>query len=87
MLKYDQPDALRFEKLREEHLRVCGFEVVRNTWDEAWYPGSRGELARRVRQAFAFAAQRPVVEGVGLRTPSLAELTRRRRAFPDRLAS
>lgn len=87
MLKYDQPQALRFEKLREEHLRACGLEVVRNTWDDAWYPASRRELARRVRQAFGFAAQRPIVEGVGLRTPSLAELTARRRALPDRLAS
>lgn len=87
MLKYDAPGALRLEKLREEDLRACGLEVVRNTWDDAWQRSRRRELGRRVRQAFGFAAGRPDVPGVGFRTPSLEELTRRNRPFPDQVAS
>lgn len=87
MLKYDAQGALRREKLREEDLRACGLEVVRNTWDDAWTLAGRRELARRVRQAFGFAAERPPVPGVGYRVPSLEELTRSRRPLPDHLAS
>ena len=87
MLKYDEAGALRREKLREEDLRGCGLEVVRNIWDDAWTPTGRRELGRRARQAFEFAAVRPPVAGVHFRTPTLAELTRSGRGLPDRVAS
>ncbi len=87
MLKYDESGALRREKLREEELRACGLEVVRNTWDDVWQLRGRRELARRAWQAYRFAAGRPAVPGVSFRIPSLDELTRRNRSLPDRLAS
>ena len=87
MLKYDDSGALRREKLREQDIRGCGLEVVRNTWDEAWTSAGRRQLARRVRQTFEFADVRPLLPGVRFRTPTLAELTRVRRGFPDRVAS
>lgn len=87
MLKYDEAGALRREKLREEDLRGCGLEVVRNIWDDAWTPAGRRELGRRARQAFEFAAVRAPVAGVHFRTPTLAELTRAGRGLPDRVAS
>jgi very-short-patch-repair endonuclease len=34
MAKYDEPAALRAEKLRQERLERAGFAVVRWTWDE-----------------------------------------------------
>lgn len=74
--KYDQPLALQKEKMREEGLRACGLEVVRNVWDDVWTSRARGALALRVRQAFAFTADRPAVPGVRFRTPSLQELLR-----------
>lgn len=72
--KYDQPLALRKEKLREEGLRACGLEVVRNVWDDVWTAAARKRLAARVRQTFGFAAQHPAVPGVRFRSPSLDEL-------------
>jgi hypothetical protein len=36
MGKYDDPAALRMEKLRQERLERDGFTVVRWTWDEAY---------------------------------------------------
>ena len=72
--KYDAALALQKEKLREEALRSYGLEVVRNVWDDVWTPGARAALAARVRQAFAFAADKPPVPGVRFRTPSLQEL-------------
>ena len=72
--KYDAPFALQKEKLREEGLRGCGLEVVRNVWDDVWTAPSRARLAARVRQAFGFAARHPEVPGVRFRTPSLDEL-------------
>lgn len=77
MSKYDRPGALRAEKLREEDLRRCGLEVVRNTWDEVWHATGRVELAQRVREAFGYAARRPLAPGVTFRVPPLAELVRR----------
>jgi hypothetical protein len=72
--KYDTPLALPKEKLREEGLRACGLEVVRNVWDDAWTAPARAALALRVRQAFEQAARHPAVPGVVFRAPSLAEL-------------
>ena len=72
--KYDAPLALRREKLREEALRACGLEVVRSGWDDVWSAPGRARTLARVRQAFAFAAARPVIPGVRFRTPSLEEL-------------
>ena len=72
--KYETLLALQKEKLREEALRAYGFEVVRNVWDDVWTERARAALARRIRQAFAFTADRPAVPGVLLRTPSLQEL-------------
>jgi predicted transcriptional regulator of viral defense system len=36
MLKYDEPLALRREKVRQMALEDLGYEVVRWTWDEVW---------------------------------------------------
>lgn len=53
MGKYDQPEALRLEKLRQERLERDGFTVVRWTWDEAYHRPDAlafragGVLARR----------------------------------------
>jgi hypothetical protein len=74
--KYGAPLALQKEKLREEALRACGLEVVRNVWDDVWTAPAQARLAGRVRDAFAFAAQKPPVAGVKLRTPSLEDLLR-----------
>jgi len=72
--KYDGLLALPKEKLREEGLRACGLEVVRSVWDDVWTAPAQARTIARVRQAFAFAADRPLVPGVTFRTPSLAEL-------------
>ena len=72
--KYDHPLALKKEKLREEGLRACGLEVVRNVWDDVWTVPAQARLAKRARQAFTFAAERPAVEGVVFRTPPLKDL-------------
>ena len=74
--KYDSVLALRKEKLREEGLRACGLEVVRSGWDDAWVAPRQVQLADRVRQAIVLAAQRPLVQGVRFRVPSLEELLR-----------
>lgn len=74
--KYDSPLALKKEKRREEGLRVCRFEIVRNVWDEVWSPTAQAELAVRVREAFELAAERPARAGVTFRTPTLHELLR-----------
>ena len=81
------PGALQREKLREEQMRACGLEVVRNTWDDAWQLAGRRALAGRARQAFGFAAERPAVPGVQFRLPPLEELLRRNRTRPDQMAS
>ena len=72
--KYDKPLALQKEKMREEGLRACGLEVVRNVWDDVWTAPARAQLATRMRQAFEFAADKPPVPGLRFRTPSLDEL-------------
>lgn len=74
--KYDAPWAGRKEKLREEGLRACGLEVVRNVWDDVWTAPAQARLAGRVRAAFALAAQKPAVAGVRFRTPTLPDLLR-----------
>ena len=79
MGKYDEPGSLRAEKRREEDLRRCGLEVVRNTWDEVWHATGRAELAQRVREAFGYAQGRPLAPGVAFRVPPLAELVQRER--------
>jgi len=78
MGKYDWPGALRKEKRREEALRRCGLEVVRNDWDDVWRPAGRRELGQRVRAGFAYSSTRPVVKGVRFRVPTLEQLTRSR---------
>ena len=50
MLKYDDPAALRQEKLREDRLRELGYEVVRLTWADLADPRL---VERRLRAAFA----------------------------------
>ena len=50
MLKYDDPAALRQEKLREDRLRELGYEVVRLTWADLADP--RG-VRRKLMAAFA----------------------------------
>lgn len=82
MGKYDTDGALRAEKRREMGLRRCGFEVVRNVWDEVWHAGGRRDLGHRMRQAFALAARTPAVPGVTFRTPSLEQLAARRTSPP-----
>ena len=72
--KYSAPLSLQKEKLREEALRTCGLEVVRNVWDDVWQAPGRAALAARVRQAFVLATRHPPVPGVVFRTPTLAEL-------------
>ena len=72
--KYDSPLALRREKLREEALRACGLEVVRHGWEDVWTVAAQARLAARIRQAFDFAASRPLQPGVVFRTPTLPEL-------------
>jgi hypothetical protein len=55
-------DALVREKQREERLRLCGLEVVRNDWDVALRRPA--ELGERVRRHFAFAARAELQPGV-----------------------
>ncbi|WP_010146805.1 type IV toxin-antitoxin system AbiEi family antitoxin domain-containing protein [Serinicoccus profundi] len=55
MLKYDDPTALRREKLREDRLRELGYEVVRLTWADLADPRL---VERRLRGAFARARAR-----------------------------
>ncbi len=50
LLKYDQPEALRSEKLRQERLEELGYRVVRVTW--AQIASSPAAVADRVRRAF-----------------------------------
>jgi hypothetical protein len=50
-LKYQEPADLFAEKRREDRFRDAGFQVVRYTWDEAYW---RSDLiAARMRRAFA----------------------------------
>lgn len=86
MGKYDQPGALRAEKLREEDLRRCGLEVVRNIWDEVWLQPGRAALGQRMRDAFGYAKDRPLAPDVTFRVPPLAELVRRERERGQRAA-
>lgn len=80
MGKYDAAGALRAEKLREEALRRCGLEIVRNIWDDVWQPAGRAELGQRMRAAFGYAKDRPLAPGVTFRVPPLKELVRREQA-------
>lgn len=54
--KYDDLEALRRKKRREEMLREQGLEVVRATWADGEDDGRA--LAERLRRAFARAAAR-----------------------------
>ena len=54
-VKYDDPDAIWREKLREDRLRELGYEVVRVTWAELFDPVA---LAAKVRRAFDRARRR-----------------------------
>lgn len=47
--KYDDPQVLRNEKLREDRLRALGLSVVRWTWDEIW--NNPSDVAARIRAA------------------------------------
>ncbi|OLT40264.1 hypothetical protein BJF86_05565 [Serinicoccus sp. CNJ-927] len=55
MQKYDDPAALRREKLREDRLRELGYEVVRLTWADLDDPAA---VARKIKGAFARARAR-----------------------------
>ncbi|WP_299518132.1 hypothetical protein [uncultured Serinicoccus sp.] len=55
MLKYDDPAALRREKLREDRLRELGYEVVRLTWADLEDPRV---VQRKLTAAFARARTR-----------------------------
>jgi very-short-patch-repair endonuclease len=59
LAKYDQPDALRLEKLRQERLEQLGYKVVRLTWEQVTREPERS--AARIRQAFA--GWRPAATG------------------------
>ena len=50
LVKYDQPDALRVEKLRQERLEELGYRVVRVTWSQL--AASPAAVADRIRRAF-----------------------------------
>ena len=50
LLKYDSPEALRAEKLREDWLRDRGEQVVRYVWDEALRRPA--VVAERLRRAY-----------------------------------
>lgn len=54
-LKYDTPDDLVAEKLREDRLRELGYEVVRVTWADLEHPA---RVVARIRAAFARATAR-----------------------------
>jgi very-short-patch-repair endonuclease len=54
LAKYDELDALRREKLRQERLEELGYKVVRLTWEQV--TGEPGRSAARIRRAFALAA-------------------------------
>ncbi len=56
MLKYDRPEILRREKMREDRLREAGWEVVRITWDDLLHHPER--TMARIRAACARAAAR-----------------------------
>jgi hypothetical protein len=56
LFKYDDPLALRAEKLRQEDLEARGYIVVRWTWEDIW---RRPEwVAMRLRNAMAEGARR-----------------------------
>ena len=58
LLKYDDPAALRAEKLRQEALEALGYIVVRWTWEDIW---RRPEwVVARIRAAFRKAAGRRI---------------------------
>ncbi|GAA0618061.1 type IV toxin-antitoxin system AbiEi family antitoxin domain-containing protein [Sporichthya brevicatena] len=48
-LKYDDPDALWKEKLREDELRAAGYQVIRVTWGQLM--NAADDVLRRVRAA------------------------------------
>jgi Protein of unknown function (DUF559) len=54
LAKYDELDALRREKLRQERLEELGYKVVRLTWEQVTAEPDRS--AARIRRAFALAA-------------------------------
>jgi hypothetical protein len=53
--KYDSPEALRAEKLREDDLRDRGEQVVRYVWDEALHRPA--VVVDRLRRAFSRSAR------------------------------
>jgi hypothetical protein len=50
LAKYQEPDALRLEKLRQERLEELGYKVVRLTWEQV--TGEPELSAARIRRAF-----------------------------------
>jgi hypothetical protein len=63
-VKYDDPRALWREKLREDHVRELGLEVVRGYWSDG-ADGGRC-LVERLRRAFARGAARADPPSYGL---------------------
>lgn len=59
MAKYDSATSLAAEKLREDRLRMMGFEVVRVVWADLDRPET---LARLLQAAAARAHRRPVAQ-------------------------
>ena len=51
LIKYDDADVLRAEKLRQERLEELGYVVVRVTWAQVGASGAA--VADRIRRAFA----------------------------------
>jgi hypothetical protein len=57
MGKYDDPQDLRREKIREDRLRALGLSVVRWTWNEIW--DRPGDVVARLIAARAENIARP----------------------------
>jgi len=58
LLKYDDPTALRAEKLRQEALEALGYVVIRWTWEDIWRRPDW--VVARIRAAFRKAAARSI---------------------------
>lgn len=67
MLKYDDRQALRLEKIREDRIREAGYEVVRLTWADLERPE---RALAQVRAAFARADLRMPPPPSDMETPS-----------------
>jgi hypothetical protein len=65
-VKYDQPDALWHEKLREDSLRDLGLELARGYWSDR--PQHGQALVERVQRAFARGARRRDAPSYGVLT-------------------